>query len=609
MKPFSYLFRPTFVKRILFFVSADLFLGVLTLYSAYALRFNFAIPSYFLDHFWRVSAVLLTLKIVSFFLFKIYYKSWRFFGLQDLKQLILAHVVAYSVYGIIFLAAEEWFNPMPRSAVIIDFFLSIIALGGLRISKRLLLETSGVKEHKKAIVVGTSGRASGIIKSALTGEIPYYPVAVLDPTGEQAGTYIENLPVVSVRKLKEIVQKLELEAALIAENFEAKELDTIVETFNDLGVSDLKRVSLLSGTDEPLRNISIEDLLAREPKDLDIETIKSFVHGRCVLVTGAGGSIGSEICRQLVGFGVEKLIMLDNAEYNLYKITEEIDPKIGVPKLVSVLEIERLENIFANFQPQIVIHAAAYKHVPLCEVNEEEAVRNNIIGVMNVINLSISYGAKKVVNISSDKAVRPTNVMGATKRVGELYAQNIFSGNTEIVSVRFGNVLGSSGSVVPKFREQIEKGGPVTVTHPEITRYFMLIDEACRLVLQAAAIAEGGELFILDMGEPVKIADLAKKMIRLYGKEGEVEIAYTGLRPGEKLFEELLIDDAECKTRYESIYVAKSTYYDFEKLQRDIKELLDVSDKRKILKRIIPEYLRRKADRFVKPGSPPPSRD
>ncbi len=228
--------------------------------------------------------------------------------------------------------------------------------------------------------------------------------------------------------------------------------------------------------------------------------------------------------------------------------------------------------------------------MPLCEANPDTAVENNILGAMNVIDLGIRYGAEKVVNISSDKAVRPTNVMGATKRVTELYAQNVPSGETEIVSVRFGNVLGSSGSVVPKFREQIESGGPVTVTHPEITRYFMLIPEACQLVLQAAAMAEGGELFILDMGEPVKIVDLAKKMIRLYGKEGEVEIVYTGLRPGEKLYEELLLDDAECKTRYESIYVAGSTDYPIEKLRRDIEGLMTAGDLRERLRRIVPEY-------------------
>jgi UDP-N-acetyl-D-glucosamine 4,6-dehydratase len=284
------------------------------------------------------------------------------------------------------------------------------------------------------------------------------------------------------------------------------------------------------------------------------------------------------------------MILVENSEYNLYRIVEELGTSRVKPRLASVVDRGALEKVFLAEKPEIVIHAAAFKHVPLCEENPDAAIVNNILGAMNVMDLSVACGVKKVVNISSDKAVRPTNVMGATKRVTELYAQNLPAGETEIVSVRFGNVLGSSGSVVPKFKAQIEAGGPVTVTHPEITRYFMLIPEACQLVLQAAAMAKGGELFILDMGEPVKIVELAKKMIRLYGKEGEVEIVFTGLRPGEKLYEELLIDDAECKTRYESIYVADRTEYPIDRLRSDIRRLLETDDKRTGLKRLVPEF-------------------
>lgn len=594
--------KPTFGTRILFFVLSDLLLSAVTLYSAYALRFNFAIPPHFLDNFWRVYTVLVFFKIAAFFLLRVYFSSWRFFGLHDFKRLFLGHVFAYAAFVVVFLFAKEWFTPMPRSAIIIDFVLSMLLIGGLRISKRLVIESAGSGEKKRCVVIGVSPRTSQIIRSGLSGDIPFYPVGVIDIGGRMAGTYVENVKVYDIEKLSEFVREEEVQAALIAQRFEPKELDRIVEKLNDLGIKEIKLVSLLADRDEKLKDIAIEDLLARQPKDLDTDAIEAFVKNKTVLVTGAGGSIGSEICRQVLRFGADRLVMVDNSEYNLYQIAEQIDASRAVAKLISVLDRERLEEIFREYRPDIVIHAAAYKHVPLCEENVDAAIENNVLGVKNVIDLAIRYGVGKVVNISSDKAVRPTNVMGATKRVGELYAQNVPSDRTEIVSVRFGNVLGSSGSVVPKFKEQIQKGGPVTVTHPEITRYFMLIPEACQLVLQAAAMAKGGELFILDMGEPVKIVDLARKMIRLYGKEDEIDIEFTGLRPGEKLYEELLIDEAECKTKYESIYVAKSTKYDIQRLREDIEALLKSKNKTEQLKRIVPEFMRREIDRLRKPG-------
>lgn len=592
------LIRPTFRRRIAFFIIADLLLGVLSLYLAYALRFNFSIPEHFLDHFWRVYSVLMLCKIGTFYLFKIYFVSWRFFGLKDAKRLLQAHFVAYGLFALIFFLFSSWFNPMPRSAIAIDFVLSLLFIGTLRISKRLYLESSGMPGYKKTLIIGATPKAVRMIKSALSGDIPYFPVAVADTDPNQWGTYVENVKIYPLQEIESLIEKEGIEAALIARAFPPKELDRLVDRLGKAGIKDLKMVSLLSDRHEPLKDIAIEDLLARKPKDLDIEAIKAFLHNKKVLVTGAGGSIGSEICKEVLEFGASQLIMVDNAEYNLYQIAEKVDSKKSVANLVSVTDRKKLKKLFEEYRPDIVIHAAAYKHVPLCESNMENAIENNVVGMMNVIDLSIEYGVKKVVNISSDKAVRPTNIMGATKRIGELYAQNVPSKETEIVSVRFGNVLGSSGSVVPKFKAQIQKGGPVTVTHPEITRYFMLIPEACQLVLQAAAMARGGELFILDMGEPVKIVDLAKKMILLYGKEEEIEIAFTGIRPGEKLYEELLINDAECKTKYDSIYVAKSTRYPIEELKKDIENLLHTKEKLAVLKKIVPEFLRREADRL-----------
>ncbi|MGB5794004.1 UDP-N-acetylglucosamine 4,6-dehydratase family protein, partial [Poseidonibacter sp.] len=327
----------------------------------------------------------------------------------------------------------------------------------------------------------------------------------------------------------------------------------------------------------------------RHPKDLDTKRIEEFIKDKIVLITGAGGSIGSEISRQCKFFGAKKLILLDHSEFNLYQITDELNDEKIIPIMQSVINIEHINKTFEKYKPQIVIHAAAYKHVPLVESNIQEGILNNILGTKNCIDTAIKHKVEKFVLISTDKAVRPTNVMGTTKRVCELYAQNVDSKSTEIVAVRFGNVLGSSGSVIPKFKEQIALGGPITVTHPDITRYFMLIPEACELVLQSASIGKGGEIFILDMGEPIKIVDLAKKMIEITGKE-EVKIEFCGLRPGEKLYEELLINDSDKKTQYESITVSSPTVFDINELNQKIEKLLICDDKIKQLQEIVPEF-------------------
>ena len=338
-----------------------------------------------------------------------------------------------------------------------------------------------------------------------------------------------------------------------------------------------------------LREMTVEELLARNPKDLDSTVLASFIASKVVMVSGAGGSIGSEIVRQCLKYKASKIILIDHSEYNLYQLLEELKSPTLVPMMLSVLDRKRLEELFKVYKPDIFIHAAAYKHVPLVESNPKEGIINNILGTKNCIDLSIQYEVKKFILISTDKAVRPTSIMGATKRICELYAQNIPAKNTSIVAVRFGNVLGSSGSVIPKFKEQIAKGGPITVTHPEMTRYFMLITEACSLVLQAGAIGQNSELFILDMGQPVKITDLAQKMIELSGKK-EIEIVFTGLRDGEKLYEELLIHESDKKTEYESIMVTHKTLYPIEKLQSDIEELLITQEPVIQLKKMIPEF-------------------
>jgi len=582
------LLRPTSFKRVLFFLVFDTIFSLITLYISYLLRFNFHIEEKFLDNFWLVFFILLILKLSSMAIFRVYKIVWRFFSLVDAQNVIKAHILAYGLFVVIYLLFRDIINPFPRSVIVIDFFLSLIVIGAFRISKRVVFESHGNKALKPSLIIGVNPKTTTIIQSALKSEIEYFPSAILainDTT--TTDMYINNVKVYDIDSLEDVVSKYNIATAIITEQLSRNDLKVIVDRLNNIGIKDIKKIELLDFETKAFKDISIEDLLAREPKDLDNKAIKEFIKDKVVLITGAGGSIGSEIARQCEKYSAKELILLDSSEYNLYQISQQL-PKAKA-KLINILDKDELENVFC-LDIDVVIHAAAYKHVPICEHNINMAIKNNIIGSKNVIDLSIEHKVEKVVVISTDKAVRPTNVMGATKRVVELYAQNVDTKDTEIVAVRFGNVLGSSGSVVPKFKEQIENGGPVTVTHPEITRYFMLIPEACQLVLQAASIAKGGELFVLDMGEPVKIVDLAKQMIKLYGKEDDIEIVFTGLREGEKLYEELLLDESDKETKYSSIFIAKPTFYDFSQLLHDIEILLRSSNKIEILQKIVPEF-------------------
>ena len=586
------LFRPTSSKRKAFFIVSDFMLSLATLFLAYNLRFNFSIPEEFWYSFWSAFGILVSLKILFFLMLKNYQIVWRFFGFFDVKNFLKAHIFAYISFTVMLFIFREEFNPFPRSVIMIDFFLSLIFLGGLRISKRFMNDKNMQEDVKPTLIIGVNSKTDTIIQSALKGEVAYYPVAILSLDEDESATnaYINNVRIYKMEALETLVEEKEIVSAIITENISSHILKEMVDRLNKVGLTEIKQVKLLGSKDEKLEDLSIEDLLARHPKDLDKKVIENFVKGKNILITGAGGSIGSEISLQCVLFDARHLTLIDHSEYNLYQIGEKI-PKANL-KLLNITNKPLLEEIFEKVKPDIVIHAAAYKHVPVCENNPETAVQNNVLGSKIVMDVSIQYAVQKVVLISTDKAVRPTNIMGATKRVTELYAQNVKTEKTEIVAVRFGNVLGSSGSVIPKFKAQIEAGGPLTVTHPEITRYFMLIPEACQLVLQTASIAKGGELFILDMGDPIKIVDLAKQMIRLYGKEDEISIEFTGLRPGEKLFEELLLDESEQKTKYSSIFIANPTSYDITQLNHDIDVLLAAKDKVKALQEIVPELTR-----------------
>ena len=572
----------------LFFLINDIAISLFVFYFAYLLRFNFQIPNIWYENFLTLFIMLVVFKIGALYLFRIYNIPWRFFSLDSFKQIIKAHIVAYVLFAAVFWIFKSYLGPMPRSVLIIDIFLSIFFIGSLRVSKRILLESAN-KQGLPTLIYGANNNGEMAVRYLMNENSSFYPVAFLDDDTQRIGSYIHNLKIYSIKEIDKLSQKYNIKALIISEKLPPKELDKLFEIARKAGISTFKQMQFFDEKHKDLQNISIEDLLARKPKDLDTKAIQDFIKNKTILITGAGGSIGSELCRLCVDFGAKRLILIDNNEYNLYKISDELEDKNINPKLVSVLDLPKLENLFIKERPQIVIHAAAYKHVPLVEINIQSAIENNIKGTMNVIDLSNKYKVENFILISTDKAVRPTNVMGATKRVCELYAAAAPKTDTKISAVRFGNVLGSSGSVVPKFKAQIEKGGPITVTHPEITRYFMLIKEACELVLQAATLSKDREIFILDMGEPVKILDLAKKMLLLSSKE-DIKIEFIGLRAGEKLYEELLISKDDLKTKYSSIFISQQKEVGFYDLMNKIENLFEDNNKIEALQKIVPEF-------------------
>ncbi len=581
------IFKPSPLKRVIFFVLFDTIIFFVSFFLAYQLRFNFDIwPEHWIG-FWNLVWYLIFIKIVSLFLLKAYYIRWRFFVLSDVRKILLALIFSYAIF---FLYLVTFYDGVfPRSVLFIDFFISIVLIVIFRFLKRFILDMTKPNSINPTIIIGANAKAVNFITSFHAKELNYDPVAIVDDDKDAIGTYISDIKVHDIKELYYLIDKYSINSAIIAKDYTPKELDKLFEELQELNVKNIKLAKLLGDKHERLQNISIEDLLARRPKDLDKKAVESFIKDKIILITGAGGSIGSEIAKQCAKYGAKRLILLDHSEFNLYKISESLKKYNPVSLMQSVIDIKLLQKSFSRYKPQIVIHAAAYKHVHLCEENVEGAILNNIIGTKNCIDLAIRYHVDKFVLISTDKAVRPTSVMGATKRVSELYAHNVDSKNTLITTVRFGNVLGSSGSVIPKFKYQIENNIPLTVTHPEVTRYFMLIPEACQLVLQAASIAKKNELFILDMGEPIRIVDLARKMLRLYGKSS-LGVEFVGLKKGEKLYEELLIDENDKKSIYDSIFITTPTFYDIDKLNQDIEELLSCDDKIKKLKEIIPEF-------------------
>lgn len=545
---------------------------------------------------------------------KLYTSLWRFASLEELKNAIVAIMLSSFVQ---YFGMKLMDLRVPRSYIFIYVMLLSVCIIGPRFSYRFLRiafhnhETIWQSKPVVTMVVGAGAAGYMLVREMknskhLNRKVP----CIIDDDPNKIGTYLQGIPIVGGKEdIPAMAKKYNIEEIIIAiPTLKDDKQHELLEICQETAC----KIKMLPGIYQMvnqevdvsmLRDVSIEDLLGREPVDLHMETIGSYITGKTILVTGGGGSIGSEICRQAALHDPKQLIIVDIYENNAYDIQLELKknyPNLKLETLIaSVRDKKRVEDIFETYHPDIVYHAAAHKHVPLMEDSPDEAIKNNVLGTYNVASTANKYHVKKMVLISTDKAVRPTNVMGASKRICEMIIQ-MFSqiSPTEYAAVRFGNVLGSNGSVIPIFRQQIKNGGPVTVTHPDIIRYFMTIPEAVNLVLQCGAYAKGGEIFILDMGEPVKILDLAKKMIRLSGHvPGEdIKIEFTGLRPGEKLYEELLIDeDNLVETENERIFVARMGEIDVDEIGRKINGLIEKAyeedkDIREEIKKLVPEY-------------------
>lgn len=551
----------------------DLILANLAIYIALWLRFEGIIPQSYLDTYLVNGWLLSLLAITVFYTLGMYNNIWQYASVYELG-LILVSVTAYNLVVVGYFALIP--DTLPRSVFILSYILLTCMVGGSRLLLRAYASWRFRRFFGKAkanvLIIGAGQAASMVIKEL--GEHPELgrPVAALDEDPVKKGLRVHGVPVLGgIEMLQEVVQKYSIDEILVAIPSAPEErIRHILNLCKDTGCK-LKRLpgiyNVINGkaTIDQVRSVNICDLLGRPEITLNMESISEYLSNQVVLVTGAGGSIGSELCRQIATFQPEILVMLDIYENNLYELQLELKDKFPEQKMAtliaSIRDVPRINKIFDTYMPHVVFHAAAHKHVPLMEDSPEEAVKNNLIGTINVAEAADRYAAKRFVLISTDKAVNPTNVMGATKRMAEIAIQQIDKrSKTEYTAVRFGNVLGSNGSVIPIFKEQIAKGGPVKITHPDITRYFMTIPEAVQLVLQAGSMAQGGEIFVLDMGEPVKIVDLAKDLIRLSGYRPEIDIRleYIGLRPGEKMFEELNLD-CECsdKTSHDKIFVCK----------------------------------------------------
>jgi FlaA1/EpsC-like NDP-sugar epimerase len=602
-------------RRIIIFLM-DLCLIAASFLIAFYLRFESQAPTHARE--WLVTGlcIVMIVKPVVFLSLGLHNTLWRYASIHDMMRIfkiVTLSSILSSTATILILISR--FESYPRSLLLLDWGVLLVLVGASRMALRVYFERHAQltnKNGRRTLIVGAGDAGNLLLKEIRRiKHTSYNVIGFIDDDRDKQRMRLNGVPVLGqIDRLKSIVRKNKVEEVIFAIPSSPKETmrkvvgccETVKVRFKTIpSLSDIidDKISI-----SQIKDVEIEDLLGRDPVVLDENSILQFLHGKKVLISGAAGSIGSEICRQVAKFKPAKMILIDNGETPLYHIEKELAEKHPhlriIPVLCDIRRMERIAQIFNEFKPEVVFHAAAYKHVPMMEYNPMEAVSNNIKGTKIIADAAHRCGVMNFVMISTDKAVNPTNVMGASKRVAEIYIQALAKkSSTKFTTVRFGNVLGSNGSVIPLFKEQIKRGGPVTVTDPKVIRYFMTIPEACQLVLQAGCIGKGGEIFLLDMGEPVLILDLAKELIRLSGlvPYEDIDIVFTGLRPGEKLFEELLIDGEGIKpTRHEKIRVLAAVDIDFAAISRELEELFrngessNITGIIQLLQCLVPEF-------------------
>lgn len=561
--------------------------------------------------------IYMLIHTVSFKLFRCYSSLWRYAGEEELVSILLACLVyvipVYIAHRLIGIDYSILFY-------IVSTILIIGYTGGLRLvyrtGRRFKTRMIVSQDSQRVLVVGAGSAGQMIINELKENpQLKKVPVGIIDDDINKIGRVIHNVKILGdTSQVKEIVEKENVDEIILAmANVDKARKSEIINICKETKCK-LKTIpgifEIIDGKVDikKIRDVDIEDLLGREPIKVNIEEMSGYIEERTVLVTGGGGSIGSELCRQIASFNPKHLIIVDNYENNAYAIQQELirkyEGKLNLSTIIaSIREYKRMDEIFNEYKPDVVFHTAAHKHVPLMENSPSEAIKNNIFGTLNVAKLADKYSVKRMVLISTDKAVNPTNIMGATKRAAEMIIQTINKNSeTEFVAVRFGNVLGSNGSVIPLFKKQIAEGGPVTITHPDIIRYFMTIPEAVQLVLQAGAMAKGGEIFILDMGEPIKIVDLANNLIRLSGFEPgvDIKIEYSGLRAGEKLYEELLMsEEGLTKTANSKIFIGKPVEFDSKKVMHNLEMLKKIVDNEEV--ELIDSVMRAFVTTYIRP--------